>query len=181
MRMLRVLKSVLLVICLSSNAFANCNVQHELMYAIAEVERHTKKNVGYPYLISFNNFQDFKEIPQLLNGFAYNKLDNRTIDCLEENNCIEIARQLIDTHGITNLDMGAYQICYYWNKLPYQNYFDLIKNYNDACYIIEKNVKQFGHSWESIAKYHSFNKERNKKYAQQLQNSIIKNYPELTN
>jgi hypothetical protein len=156
------------------------------MYAVATVEKHPIRDVGYPYLISFNNSEDFQEATNgFLQAYNFKALDNRTIDCINEENCINIAKKII-SYDMTNLDLGAYQICYYWHKLPIENFFDLQQNYLDACSIIENVAKTYGPSWESIARYHVFpnneeRKKRNALYAQKLEKIIIKNYPELAN
>lgn len=180
MMLKKVLMIVTLVLFLSSTSVANCKVKHELMYAIASVEKHPKLDVGYPYIISFNNKEDWIKKDEVLKGSKFRtfKNDNRTIDCLTENNCVSIAKKLINKK-IVNMDMGAFQICYRWHKYSINTYFDLIKSYNKACSLVMSHVKRKGNTWEAIASYHSQTKKFNERYSHLIQKKLIQQYPYL--
>jgi hypothetical protein len=158
------------------------------MFSVAAVERLYIKGVGYPrkvgypYLISFNNLEDFKNKDIFLdNDFKYInfKNNNRTIDCLNENNCVNILNRLV-INKIINLDLGAFQINYRWHKYNFENYFDLVRNYNDACKLIEYHVDRNKDididNYSLIARYHSYTKEYNEKYALLLEKKMEKYY-----
>ena len=59
---------------------ADCLVDYSIMYVLAGNERHKTRNIGYPYLISFNNAGDAKKVRGEL---KLNWLDKRTVDCKE--------------------------------------------------------------------------------------------------
>jgi hypothetical protein len=176
--------SVLLATFIVSNLYSKeCKVPHEIMYAIASVESHEKKEIGYPYLISFNDINDYKKISYILDDFKFTSMrDNRTIDCLSESNCIAIADRLI-LNGIENIDMGAYQICYYWNKNIKLNIaFNLIKSYLFACNKVYSHIKEKNDdSISTIARYHSKTPSLNQAYAKKLEKKLKINYPEQFN
>lgn len=176
--------NVLLVISFLSNLHSEeCKVEHEILYSIASIERHIKKEIGYPYIISFNNLSDFKLITAVLDDFEYKtfKNDNRSIDCLEESNCIAITERLI-LNDIKNLDLGAFQLCYKWHKLDTNVFFDLEKSYNKACNIINGHIKEKkDKSFKTIARYHSKTKNLNEKYASILKKRLEKNFPKYKN
>lgn len=149
-----------------------CEVDDLIMYSIAKNERHPKKPIGYPYLISFNNAKDKEKLGKNIQEFF---IDNRTIDCLNSKFCIEILDTLI-ANGIKNLDCGAYQINYLFWKMPIENYFDIKKSYDKACLIVSSHNQKFW-SWENIAKYHSQTPKYNFSYKQKLLENITAHIP----
>ena len=168
----------LVVLTLSSSLYAECKISHKIMYGIAKVEHHAKRDVGYPYIISFNNPSELKDIKKLMTSIGLLVLDNRTIDCKNQQVCIDTTQLLINSN-ITNLDLGAFQINYESNKAPLYTYFDLAESYSFACHLVSEHVAKYGFSWESIANYHSKTKSLNTKYKFNLQQEMLKTYPEL--
>ncbi|AXH16404.1 hypothetical protein CP985_03405 [Malaciobacter mytili LMG 24559] len=160
--MLKLLISLVIIISnLSSTDFSKCTVDYEVMELIAIAEKHKNKEVGYPYLISFN---DSLEYSKLLKNHNFKKLDNRTLDCYSINNCTLILDNLISL-GITNLDLGPYQFHYKSHKSnKLEEYFILEKSYMKACNFLEKLIKKYGNSYETLAKYHSSTEKFNKNY-----------------
>ena len=144
----------------------NCPIPYEIMYSIAHTERHIKRKVGYPYLISFNK----KINIDILKDFEFIKLDNRTIDCLEQDNCIKITKHLLQ-NNIKNLDLGGFQInIIYHNKYPISDYFNVSSSYQIACNILVDLVRKYGWSWKTIGKYHSFTEDKSQNYYQKVAN-----------
>ena len=139
-----------------------CNIDFSIFNMIALAEKHPKKEVGYSYLISFNNANDSKRIKNKIGNELF--LDNRTMDCKNEKLCVKILDYLIAEEKITNLDIGAFQLNYDWHKIEYKNYFSLQHSYDKACKIITNLINKYGYSWETIAKYHSFTPKHNYKY-----------------
>ena len=181
MMLKKVLMIALLVIFSKTSILASeCKVSHQIMYGIAFNEKHPRRDTGYPYLISFNKKSNLKRIKSSMVELGLKVLDNRTIDCLDENTC-EIVTKYLLKEEIKNFDLGAYQIAYIYHKYPIRNYFNLIKNYKDACSIVQRNINKYGYSWESIAKYHSYRKENNSRYSLNLQKNLAFIYPELLN
>ena len=177
----KVLKNVLLVILLGTRLFADeCKVSHKIMYGIASMERHPKRDIGYPYLISFNKKANMSSVKDELADMNLIILDNRTVDCKNEISCLSAVKLLL-IKNIKNFDLGAYQIANLFHNYPLENYFDLLQSYADACQIIEKNINRYGNSWKSIAKYHSYRSTDNHKYRMKLQKILQNIYPELDN
>jgi len=131
----------------------DCSVPYETIRLVAVAERHIKRDIGYPYLISFNSKN--KDIQEILKGFKYERLDSRTIDCKSESNCINITKKLISFNQV-NLDLGAFQQCYrYFKYEDMSNYFSLKKSYKKTCNILEDLIKRYGYSWDTIGMYHN--------------------------
>lgn len=142
-----------------------CQISYRVLYAIAKTEGHPKKEVGYPYLISFNNSQDMKSLSKI--ELDYEELDSRTIDCKNLKSCVLIFQEL-KKNSITNLDLGAFQINPTYHLYADTHYFKLKDSLLAACEIITKIKNKFGWSWDSLAKYHSYSKERNLQYQKYL-------------
>ena len=87
-----------------------------------------------------NNLEKFERIiKRLEHSYPYKK-DKLVIDCHNENNCVTVAIDLINS-GITNLDLGLFQINY--NSFPENlyTYFNEQYWYRNACKaVISKNV-----------------------------------------
>lgn len=145
-----------------------CGIDYSLMELIAKAERSSKRDVGYPYLISFNNGISYE---RYLNHSNYKKLDARSIDCLNMDNCVVVLNNLV-RQGVLNLDLGAFQLNYLYHRIPTRQYFHLESSYEKACSIIEDLVSRFGYSWHTIARYHSSTDEHNVKYRRILANII---------
>lgn len=146
-------------------ASADCYVDYEVLYLIAQAEKHPKKNVGYPHLISFNNQKDMKKLRKA--NLEYIKLDNRSIDCLSLENCVNIYN-FLKKEGVRNLDLGAFQINPIWHKYEDREYFSLKHSINIACNILMDLGEQKGWSWGTLASYHSSTPKFNKRYKQKL-------------
>ena len=148
-----------------------CPISYKVMYWIAKIEKSQKRDIGYPFLISFNKKGDIRKVPK---KFSYIKIDSRTVDCKNKNNCINIVKALLNKK-IFNLDLGAYQINYRFHKLKrLGSYFSLKDSYIKACDILEKLIKKYGYSWKTIAKYHSFNYSHQRKYLTLLSKAFDK-------
>jgi len=143
-----------------------CHVDKSIMEIIAFAEKHNKKEAGYEYLISFNNKRDSKLIQKQLGKKLF--LDNRTIDCKNQKLCVQITKYLINTKHIKNLDLGAYQINYIYNKIPLNNYFSFEKSYLKACNIMSSLINKYGYTWKTIAMYHSATPKYNYAYLEKI-------------
>lgn len=146
-------------------ASADCYVDYEILYLIAQAEKHPKKNVGYPHLISFNNQKDMKKL--LKTKKKYIKLDNRSIDCLNLENCVSIYK-FLKNEGVRNLDLGAFQINPIWHKYEDNEYFSLKHSLNIACNILMDLGEQKGWNWGTLASYHSSTSKFNERYKERL-------------
>lgn len=167
-----VVKKFSIYILLISALSADCKVDYSIMYVIAQSEKHLNRDVGYPFLISFNDSKDAKKIKKTT---SFDWLDTRTIDCHNQEQC-EIELQIINQEKIANLDLGAYQINHRWFKYNDKSkYFNLKKSYEQACQIVYSHYsKDKEWNWERIARYHSKTSKYNKRYARVLQNNYSK-------
>lgn len=165
---------LILFFCFSQKISANeikCSLSYDLMEIIATVERHHKRPVGYPFLISFNESVDYKKI-LTLHDFIY--IDNRTLDCKNRNNCVKILNYLV-SKKIEDLDLGAFQLNYVYHKFNKNEYFTLENSYQRACNFLEGLVKKHGYSWQTIARYHSSTPSHNLKYQKLIADVITSN------
>ena len=162
------LKLLISSIILTSSLFAKnaCSLDGSILSLIATIEGHRKKDIGYPYLVSFNNKKDAKKIKSKLGSDIF--LDNRTIDCKNRELCTKITNFLIYTENITNLDLGAFQINYTFHKMKTKDYFSFDESYKKACSFLEELVKRHGYSWETIARYHSGTPKYNYAYLKKI-------------
>ena len=163
------------VLLIATMLNAECKVNYLVMYTLATNERNLKRDVGYPYLISFNSQKERKKVVEKLN---LEWIDNRTLDCKSLSECRDTLKT-VNQMGITNLDLGGYQ--FHQNSYPFSDsdeYFDLKKSYKNACNKVYKHyLETRDWSWYTIARYHSKTPSFNKKYAQRLErnyNRIIK-------
>ena len=168
------MKKIFLFLCLSGYLLADsCTVNYKMLYAIAQNERHKKRDVGYPYLISFNHIQDrFKLKPEHRKWM----LDNRTLDCQNQKLCTQIASYLV-SKGVRNMDIGPFQICYKFHgkKMPLENFFKLNESFIFAKNYTQFLVNHYGCTWEALARYHSGTKRLNLIYAKGLKNAYYSN------
>lgn len=95
--------------------------------------------------------------------------------CYDQDRCSETAEQLIKL-GIKNIDLGPYQINYYWNgKYELSGYFDLDVAEMRAREILRGLITQYGYSWTTLGRYHNYdpnNPSRNQKYYKRMQSYI---------
>ncbi len=160
------MKSVLLFILIPFSLFANsCKLDYKILYSVAMVEGLENRK-GYEYIISFNDSIEAEVVRETkyMKQFFVNK---RTLDCKNVELCEVILDKLV-ANGITNLDLGAYQINYYYHKLPFKEYFNFDKSYDWACGYITSLINEFGYNWYAIASYHSKTESLNLKYQEQL-------------
>lgn len=162
------------ILLLNNTYLSACTVDDRIMFAILEIEKHPQLGIGYPYLISFNNKTDLNKYKT---KYDMIKLDNRTIDCYNKENCSNILKELEKKYNINNLDLGAFQINKkYWN-MKLKDYFDLKKSYRKACSIIVGHNKKKW-TWSNIANYHSKTNKLNTEYKNKILKNIYKNIKE---
>lgn len=172
--MIKKLALIIFILFMKINLFGeqgnriSCGIDYSLMELIAKAERSSKREVGYPYLISFNKGIVYEKYIQ---HYKYQRLDSRSIDCMNIDNCVSILNSLI-SQRVTNIDLGAFQLNYNSHKIPQRKYFHLESSYEKACSILEDLVSRYGYSWETIARYHSSTDEYNRNYRRILANII---------
>lgn len=165
---------ITILILLSSLLFAKkasseCDISYNLLYSIASVEAHPKRGIGYPFLISFNKSRDSSKVrTKYKNEF----IDKRSIDCGNKEKCTRIFKH-VRSIGITNLDLGAFQINYNYHKIKIENYFNLSQSYKKACDILMNLKSSYGWNWNTVGKYHSFTKKRSRAYASRVYEKYI--------
>ncbi len=151
-----------------TNIFGDCKIDNNLMLSILLNERHSTKNPGYEYLISFNNPAEAKSLKAHYKDFF---LDERTLDCKRLDSCVNFLNYLVKV-GITNVDLGAYQLNYKYQRLKHEEYFKIEPSYHKACDYVEQMVNEVGYSWRGIAAYHS----KTEKYNQIYRKNLISTY-----
>lgn len=177
------IKKSILVLLLTNSLFSqdnniyknNCPVPDVLIETIKLTENETK----HPYLIRTNDTKNLKKFQTILKKYSHEypyKNDNLVIDCKSEENCVDITLDLINS-GITNLDLGVFQINY--DSFPYSlySYFNEGLAYKNACNVVLSKIKITKKwDWETLAAYHSLTSDLNLKY----KNKLISNYKSLT-
>ncbi|MCK9549283.1 hypothetical protein [Aquamicrobium sp.] len=170
-------KYIFLNLIFTAMIFAQeCVIDYRLMYTIASNERHHKKPIGYPYLISFNKPSQKKVLPANIRSLM---LDGRTIDCKNSNTCVQILTYL-SQNGVKNLDLGAFQINYMYHgkKASLASFFNLKESYDIARDLAEIHVKKHGCTWKSLARYHSATQKYNQRYTNNLKKNYMRSYNE---
>jgi len=132
-----------------------------LLFSIAKAE---SKNIFYPYIISINSKKDIKKLKKI----GINLKKGRIINCYDKNTCINAVKLLIKA-GITNIDLGVFQINYKYHKLPLEDYFDIKKSAEYASRYIYKLARKFDKwNWKILAMYHSATPHLNEKYIKRV-------------
>lgn len=138
-------------------AVRECPVPYAVMWAVAKAE--DSERPGYPFVIRINDGR--VKIPWL------KKIGKNAYDCKSYEVCVYTARKLIEM-GITNVDLGPFQINYRYHHFPPEEAFRLPDSYLKACEILARKVRKYGWNWKGVAAYHSASPEENEKYAQRL-------------
>ena len=151
-----------------------CPVPDILMQTIKLTENH-KKN---PYLIRTNDTDNLKRFEKIVKKYSHSypdKNDKLVIDCHNEDNCVKISIDLISS-GISNIDLGLFQINY--DSFPFNmyTYFNEQFGYRNACKVVLSKIKiTKDWDWRTLAAYHSLTPKHNEKY----KNKLITNYQYL--
>lgn len=134
--------------------------------AIRHCECLVEEGTCNPHVIRINAIEDAQRAQAA--GFAVN---GHLIRCSSVEGCSAQAQALING-GITNLDLGPYQINYKYHPNPMLNeYFDDSRAREHANDILTKLVKSFGYSWETLGRYHHFSatdRTRNERYYRKM-------------
>jgi hypothetical protein len=119
-----------------------------------------------PNVIRINATEDAQRAKMA--GFA---VAGHIIRCNSTDECSAQAQALING-GITNLDLGPYQINYKYHPLPsLSEYFVDATEREHANRIVTGLVKSFGYSWETLGRYHHFSttdRTRNERYYRKM-------------
>jgi len=126
-----------------------------------------------PNVIRLNAVEDAQRAKAA--GFAVN---GHIIRCNSTEECTAQAQALING-GITNLDLGPYQINYKYHPNPmlHEYFIDSIER-EHANRIITGLVKSYGYSWETLGRYHHFcatDRTRNETYYRKMYSYIYGN------
>jgi hypothetical protein len=149
---------ILMLLIFKTLTGAEYKVPTTLLFSIAKTET---KNIFYPYIISINSSQDLKRLKKV----GINLKKGRVIDCYDLNTCVKATKLLIRA-GITNIDLGSFQINYKYHKMPIRDYFDIRKSALYASSYIYSLAKKFKEwNWKILSMYHSATPAKNKKYS----------------
>lgn len=134
--------------------------------AIKHCECLKENGVCNPHVIRINAVDDAQRASAA--GFAVN---GHLIRCGSTQECSIQAQALIEG-GVTNLDLGPYQINYKYHPNPMlHEYFEDTTAREHANSILTKLVKSFGYSWETLGRYHHFSatdRTRNERYYRKM-------------
>jgi len=121
----------------------------------------------YPYFIRINGHDNFARAKKFL-SLQNITWKRKVLICKEKEQCVYIAKGLIK-YGIKNIDIGPYQINYIYHPLKrISRYFSFKESKKICNRIIQKLGKKYGYGWETLGKYHSFKKEKNRNYYMKL-------------
>lgn len=175
-------KKATTILLLATTLFSNNNVQYKngcpipdvLMQSIKLTENETQ----HPYFIRTNDKENYNKFKSIISKYEHNftfKKDPYIVDCKNEVNCVKMSIELINS-GITNLDLGLFQVNYNSYKYNLFTYFDDYLSYRNACSVVLSKMKMTKNwSWETLAAYHSLTPSLNKIYKDKL----ISNYRTL--
>ncbi len=142
----------------------------EIMDAIKNNECLIEYNQCNPNAIRINKRNDIEKAREL--GLI---TKGAHVRCYNKEQCAQTAQFLIN-NGINNIDLGPYQINYYWNgKYELSGYFDLDIAESRAREILRGLILQYGYSWRTLARYHNYdskNLSRNTNYFRKMQQFI---------
>lgn len=134
--------------------------------AIKHCECLKENGICNPHVIRINLLEDAQRA--LAAGFA---VEGHLIRCGSTQECAIQAQALIEG-GITNLDLGPYQINYKYHPDPFINdFFEEAEAREKANTILTNLVKSFGYSWETLGRYHHFSatdRTRNERYYRKM-------------
>ncbi len=155
------------VITIFSSILSANEIGHRMPDVVLDAIKHCeclKESDGScnPHVIRINS----KDEAALAAQAGY-EVSGHIIRCGDTSYCSVLAKSLIDG-GITNLDLGPYQINYKYHPNPQlHEYFEEPIARERANSILSKLVNAFGYSWETLGRYHHFNpkdKTRNQTY-----------------
>lgn len=150
--------------------------------AIEYTECEKSNGLCYPYVIRINGFDALrkaKEIGYEANrGKLYRVVANKRelISASLRFETIDESVDAVETlvkNGVTNMDLGSYQINYKWFKSDDFNiYFsdDSAREY--AANILSDLIHKHGYSWETLGRYHSATPQLNQYYYKKLHKYI---------
>lgn len=141
-----------------------------VLFAIQNNECFKDKGLCDPFIIRLNKKKDIEKA-------RASKLDVKSVHlfCESKEKCAIAAQRLIDI-GITNIDLGPYQVNYYWNgQDELSGYFDMAIAEQRARTILRRLIDRHGYSWRTLGRYHHYdpdNKKRNQAYYRRLRKYI---------
>ena len=94
-----------------------CSTPPTVMLSLLMAESGGKRELGYPYVIRINgNLKGIasKALDTLVAKKVISKIYTNVYDCKNQDKCTQISRLLI-SNGIANLDLGAFQVNYFYH------------------------------------------------------------------
>lgn len=158
----------------SKNYRFGCKVPDIIMQSILL----TENGQYYPFYIRTNDEKSLNKFNSIAKKYTHNfpfKRDKMILDCKNKDNCVSMSIDLI-SNGITNLDLGLFQVNYNSFKHNLYTYFDKEFSYKIACKAVYEKIKITKKwDWRTVAAYHSLTKTHNERYLKQL----VTNYNKL--
>lgn len=168
----------ILLLLIAVQLFSNENINIEYKHGckipddIIETIRRKENKNNHPFYIRTNDLETLDKFNRIVKKYKHNfpfKNDKKVIDCIDTNNCVSIATDLI-LNKIDNLDLGLFQINY--QSFPYNlnQYFISPYNYKIACEVLYEKIRITKKwDWKTIAAYYSLTPNLNKEYKDELQ------------
>ena len=161
------IKSVALSLFLSALAFAEIRFDPVVLDAIRYNECYIIKSECHPFTIRLNTKQGQNKAHAL--GYDVN---NGLISFQDAPSAVNAAQQIIGS-GVANMDLGAYQINYYYHPADDLDiYFDEKRARRFASRILAGLTKAHGYSWRTLGRYHSATADLNRAYYLKLHQYI---------
>lgn len=167
------MKIYLTLLLLSSLLYSSPDeIPQIVLDAIKNTECLKMSGVSESNFIRINRKKDVKKAKK----HGHKLFRKHLILCSSPEECSVEANKLLKL-GIKNIDLGPYQINYYYQNNRWKNEDSLKKYFIDedaeerAREILWDLISRHGYSWQSIARYHHYNpknKKRNRQYYSHL-------------
>jgi len=135
--------------------------------AIKNSECLQEEGICNPYFIRINKKTDISKAKTLGLKMSYPYIHK----CSNESLCELSAKKLI-ANGIHNIDMGPYQINYFYHPTEkLSEYFEFESAKLHAQKILSNLINKYGYNWVTLGRYHHYdpnNTTRNRNYYTKL-------------
>jgi hypothetical protein len=176
--MIRLLLPIFMIMSLEAT-----QVPQIVLDAIQYTECEKRDGLCYPYVIRINGTKALSKAKALGYEATHGKLYKEDTEKRREVVSASMRFETIDeasaavkvliAGGVTNMDLGTYQINYKWFKSDdFDTYFSDASARDFAANIISDLIRRHGYSWETLGRYHSATPHLNQHYYKKLHKYI---------